>query len=129
MKAELQVTGKWQVSLAYEPSQKFCLNQEPINLLQHPNQRLSEVRRLEALLQRARNLLTALQQWQENLLKVGQFLVDRQQVFFSSQDALDLVPTPQQMVAQAVSLSDATVSRIVRGRYLLVYTQPSRIIP
>ena len=68
-------------------------------------------------------------QWQENILKVGQFLVERQQAFLSSRDRLDLVPTPQQLVAQAVGLSNATVSRIVRGRYLLVCDQKSLTIP
>ena len=129
LKAEPQGTGGWQVSLVYEASQQFCLNQEALNLLQLPLGRSQDVRRLEALLQKARSLLTALSQWQENLLKVGQFLVERQQAFLSSQDALDLLPTPQQMVAQAVGLSNATVSRIVRGRYLLVCGQQSRIVP
>lgn len=129
LKAELQETVGWQVSLVYEATQRFCLNQEALNLLQLPQGRSQDVRRLEALLQKARSLLTALSQWQENLLKVGQLLVERQQAFLSSQDALDLLPTPQQMVAQAVGLSNATVSRIVRGRYLLVCGQQSRIVP
>lgn len=129
LKAELQRNGEWQVCLVSTPSQRFCLNSEALNLLQQPNQKSSDVQRLEALWQKARSLLTALEQWQENLLKVGQFLVDRQQAFLSSQNTLDLVPTPQQMVAQAVGLSDATVSRIVRERFLLVCTQPSHTIP
>ena len=129
LKAEPQATGGWQVSLVYEASQRFCLNQVALNLLQQPNQRPQDTRRLEALLQKARSLLTALRQWQENLLKVGQFLVERQQAFLSSGDALDLLPTPQQMVAQAVGLSNATVSRIVRGRYLLVCGKQSRTVP
>lgn len=129
LKAEPQATGGWQVSLVYEASQRFCLNQEALNLLQQPNQRPQDMRRLEALLQKARSLLTALHQWQENLLKVGQFLVERQQAFLRSGDALDLLPTPQQMVAQAVGLSNATVSRIVRGRYLLVCGKQSRTVP
>lgn len=129
LKAEPQKPVGWQVSLVNEASQRFCLNQEALNLLQQSNGRSPDIQRLEALLQKARSLLTALHQWQENLLKVGQFLVERQQVFLISQDALDLLPTPQQMVAQAVGLSNATVSRIVRGRYLLVCAQQSRTIP
>lgn len=129
LKAEPQVNGEWQVSLVYEASQRFCLNQEALNLLQQPKGQSPDIRRLEALLQKARSLLTALHQWQENLLNVGQFLVERQQAFLSSGDALDLVPTPQQLVAQAVGLSNATVSRIVRGRYLLVCAQQSRTVP
>jgi len=129
LKAEPQANGRWQVSLAYEVSQQFCLNREALKLLQQSSGRSQERQKLESLLQKARSLLTALNQWQENLLKVGQFLVERQQAFLSSQDALDLVPTPQQMVAQAVGLSNATVSRIVRERYLLVCGQKSRMLP
>ncbi|WP_234017165.1 hypothetical protein [Nostoc sp. 'Lobaria pulmonaria (5183) cyanobiont'] len=55
--------------------------------------------------------------------------VERQQVFLQSQDKLDLVSTPQQLVAQSVGLSNSTVSLIVRGRYILVCDQHSRIIP
>jgi len=120
LKAESQATGGWQVSLTYEVNQRFCLNQEALSLLTKSDKRSQDVRRLETLLQKARSLLTALNQWQENILKVGQFLIDRQHVFLSSRDELDLVPTPQQLVAQAVGLSDATVSRIIRGRYLLI---------
>jgi RNA polymerase sigma-54 factor len=127
LQAEPQAMGSWQVSLVYEVNQRFCLNQEALSLLTS-NNRPQDVRQLD-LLQKARSLLTALNQWQENLLKVGQFLVDRQHVFLSSRDGLDLVPTPQQLVAQAVGLSDATVSRIVRERYLLLSNQPSRIVP
>lgn len=117
LKAEPQI-GSWQVTLTCEVEQQFCLNLEAINLLTTGRSRDTEG--LEALLNRAKSLLTALSQWQENLLKVGQFLVERQQAFLNNQDKLDLVPTPQQLIAQAVGLSSATVSRIVRGRYLLV---------
>jgi RNA polymerase sigma-54 factor len=119
----------WQVSLVYEVEQRFCLNQEAIGLLTKQDRRNRDTQRLESLLQNAQSLLTALKQWQENILKVGQFLVERQQAFLSSRDRLDLVPTPQQLVAQAVGLSNATVSRIVRGRYLLIGDQSSRIVP
>jgi RNA polymerase sigma-54 factor len=73
-------------------------------------------------------LLIALNQWQENLVKVGQFLVDRQQAFLDSRDPIDRVPTPQQLIAQMVGLSDATVSRIVRERYLLIAESPTQTI-
>ncbi len=128
LKAEPQTIGGWRVSLTYEVEQRFCLNPEAIELLTKSNKRSPETQKLEALLQKAQSLLTAVNQWQENLLKVGQFLVDRQQAFLGSQDRLDLVPTPQQLVAQAVGLSNATVSRIVRGRYMLISDQSSRII-
>ncbi|MBD2410819.1 RNA polymerase subunit sigma-54 [Nostoc calcicola FACHB-389] len=128
LKVEL-IAGSWQISLAYEVKQRFCLNSEAIKLLQESPKSRRDTQQLEALLQKARNLLTALQQWQENLLKVGKFLVERQQAFLQSRDKLDLVSTPQQLVAQSVGLSNSTVSRIVRGRYILVCNQPSRIIP
>ncbi len=129
LKAELLSSTFWQVSLVYEVEQRFCLNQEAIGLLTKQDRRNRDTQRLESLLQNAQSLLTTLKQWQENILKVGQFLVERQQTFFSSRDRLDLVPTPQQLVAQAVGLSNATVSRIVRGRYLPICEQPSRIVP
>ncbi|WP_448268087.1 RNA polymerase factor sigma-54 [Nostoc sp. DSM 114159] len=128
LKVEL-IAGSWQISLAYEVKQRFCLNSEAIKLLQESPKSRRDTQQLEALLQKARNLLTALQQWQENLLKVGKFLVERQQVFLQSRDKLDLVSTPQQLVAQSVGLSNSTVSRIVRGRYILVCNQHSQIIP
>ncbi len=128
LKAEPQALGCWQVSLTSEVEQRFCLNSEAMELLTK-TVRSQDAQRLEALLQKARSLLTALNQWQENILKVGQFLVDRQQAFLSSRDQLDLVPTPQQLVAQAVGLSNATVSRIVRGRYLLICAQKRITIP
>ncbi|MDZ8070348.1 MAG: RNA polymerase subunit sigma-54 [Nostoc sp. DedQUE08] len=128
LKVEL-IAGSWQISLAYEVKQRFCLNSEAIKLLQESPKARRDTQQLEALLQKARNLLTALQQWQENLLKVGKFLVERQQAFLQSRDKLDLVSTPQQLVAQSVGLSNSTVSRIVRGRYILVCNQHSRIIP
>lgn len=83
---------------------------------------------MESLLQKAQSLLTALDRWQENLAKVGQFLVDRQQAFLASREAIDLVPTPQQAIAQMVGLSDATISRIVRERYLLIAGDPTQTI-
>ena len=128
LKVEL-IAGNWQISLAYEVKQRFCLNSEAIKLFQESPKSRRDTQQLEALLQKARNLLTALQQWQENLLKVGKFLVERQQAFLQSRDKLDLVSTPQQLVAQSIGLSNSTVSRIVRGRHILVCNQHSRIIP
>ncbi|MCW5315116.1 RNA polymerase subunit sigma-54 [Nostoc sp. KVJ3] len=123
LQAEFNANG-WQVSLTSEVSQEFCLDEEAIALLAQSNHKMQET-----LLQQARNLLSALNQWQENLLKVGQFLVNRQQAFLTSKDSLDLVPTPQQLVAQSVGLSNATISRIVRDRYLLINGEKSRIVP
>lgn len=123
----LQTAGVWQVSLVCEVEQRFCLNQEAISLL--TSDKTQDKQRLEALLKKAQSLLIALKQWQENILKVGQFLVERQQTFLSSRERLDLVPTPQYLVAQAVGLSDATVSRIVRGRYILIGDLSSRTMP
>ncbi len=129
LQAELTANQTWQVSLIAQPRQRFCLNQEAIHLLQQPQAKAQDKQRLEKLLQKAQSLLTALDQWQENLLKVGQFLVERQQAFLHSQDALALIPTPQQIVAQSVGLSNATVSRIVRSRYLRVCGTRERTIP
>lgn len=129
LQAQLQTTGGWQVTLTYEVNQRFCLNQEALSLLTKPHNRPQDVERLKTLLQKARSLLTAVNQWQENILKVSQFLANRQQAFLSSGDGLDLVPTPQQIVAQEVGLSNATVSRIVQGRYLLICGQFNRTIP
>jgi len=128
LKAERQSGGDWQVSPISEVNQRFCLNGEAIELLAKSNKRSRDTQRLEVLLQKAQNLLTALNQWQENILKVGQFLVERQQAFLNSRNKLDLVPTPQQLVAQAVGLSNATVSRIVRGRYLLICDRQNQTI-
>jgi RNA polymerase sigma-54 factor len=118
----------WEVALVRAVESRFGLNAEAIALLDTP---LPPTKRqqLEALFQQAQSLLTALSQWQENLLKVGQFLCDRQQAFLRSRNPLDLLPTSQQLVAQAVSLSDATVSRIVRDRYLLLNLSPQQILP
>jgi RNA polymerase sigma-54 factor len=121
--------NRWEVSLAYEVSQEFCLDEEAIANLTQNHYSAKKNRELESLLEEARNLVKALNQWQENLLKVGEFLVNRQQAFLTSKDSVDLVPTPQQLVAQSVGLSDATVSRIVRERYLLIGGKQSRIIP
>lgn len=128
LKAELTASG-WQVSLTYEVEQRFCLNSEAVELLQKSQKQARDTQQLEALLKRAKSLLTALHLWQENLLKVGQFLVKRQQGFLQSRDRLDLVPTPQQLVAQSVGLSNSTISRIVRGRYMLICDQYSQIVP
>lgn len=127
LKATFQNNG-WLVSLAYEVDRDFCLNEEAVKLLAQTDRKSRERQRLEALLYKAQSLLTALNQWQENLLNVGRFLVDRQQAFLQSQDRCDLVPTPQQLIAQSVGLSDATISRIVRDRYLLIEAQPHRIL-
>ena len=123
--AEPQPSG-WQVSLACEVERDFCLNEDAIALI---TQSKPDTQRLENLLHKAQTLLTALKQWQENILKVGKFLVARQQTFLSSQNGLDLVPTQNQMVAQSVGLSNATISRIVRERYLLIQGQSSQIVP
>ncbi len=123
LQAELNANG-WQVSLTSEVSLEFCLDEEAIAMLVQSNHKMQET-----LLQQARNLLSALNQWQENLLQVGQFLVNRQQAFLTSKDSLDLVPTPQQLIAQSVGLSNATISRIVRERYLLISGGQSRIVP
>ncbi|MBV9387435.1 MAG: hypothetical protein JOZ78_13525 [Chroococcidiopsidaceae cyanobacterium CP_BM_ER_R8_30] len=122
-------SNQWQVSLAYEVSQDFCLNEETVSLLSQSKRNSRERQRLEALLQKAQNLLTALNQWQENLIKVGEFLVDRQQAFLASRNPVDLVPSPQQLIAQMVGLSNATISRIVRERYLLIAENPTQTIP
>ncbi|MEH1791557.1 MAG: hypothetical protein V7L17_02525 [Nostoc sp.] len=87
------------------------MDEEAIALLAQSNHKMQET-----LLQQARNLLSALNQWQENLLKVGQFLVNRQQAFLTSKDSLDLVPTPQQLIAQSVGLSNA-IAVLVYVRY------------
>jgi RNA polymerase sigma-54 factor len=128
LQAESQFKS-WQVSLAYEVERDICLNEDAIALLTKSDRKSSETRQMETLLQKARSLLTALNQWQENLLKVGQFLVERQSAFLDSQDSLDLVPTPQQIVAQALGLSNATVSRIVQHRHLLIKGQVNKIVP
>ncbi|MDF5724281.1 MAG: RNA polymerase subunit sigma-54 [Rhizonema sp. PD37] len=128
LKAELTTSG-WQISLTSEVEQRFCLNSEAVELLQKSQLRTRDIQQLEALFKRAKSLLTALHLWQKNLLKVGQFLVERQQAFLQSRDRLDLVTTPQQLVAQSVGLSNSTISRIVRGRYLLISNPYSQIFP
>ncbi|MDF5728175.1 MAG: RNA polymerase subunit sigma-54 [Rhizonema sp. PD38] len=127
LKAELTASG-WQIFLTSEVEQRFCLNSEAVELLQKSQLRTRNTQQLEALFKRAKSLLTALHLWQENLLKVGQFLVERQQAFLQSRDRLDLVTTPQQLVAQSVGLSNSTISRIVRGRYMLI-SNPYQIFP
>lgn len=123
LQVECQSSQEWRVSLIDDATARFSLNFEALKLLQQTNQRSQDIKKLELLLNQARTLLTALSQWQENLLKVGQFLVVRQQEFLHSQNTLDLIPTSQQLVAQSVGISNATVSRIVQGRYLLVCNQ------
>ena len=123
LRVECQSSGEWKVLLISDVTARFCLNPEALELLQQTNLRSPESKKLELLLNQARTLLTALSQWQENLLKVGQFLVIRQQEFLHSHNALDLIPTSQQLVAQSVGISNATVSRIVQGRYLLICHQ------
>ena len=129
LKAELTASG-WQISLTYEFEQRFCLNSEAIEQLPKSSAQTRDSQQLEVLLQKAKSLLTALHLWQENLLKVAQFLVERQQAFLQSRERLDLVPTPQQLVAQSVGLSNSTISRIVRLRYMLICCdQYSQIVP
>lgn len=129
LKAEPTEVGGWQVSLTHEVEQRFCLNAEAIKLLNKSRASTKDTQQLEALLKEAQSLLTALHQWQENLLKVSHYLVGRQQAFLQSRDRLDLIPTPQQLVAQSVGLSRSTVSRIVSSRYILICNEHSQIIP
>lgn len=128
LQAEPQPNGDWQVSLTSEIDQRFHLNPEAIDRLERSDSQSSQSQRLQELLQNARHLFTALRQWQENVLKIGEFLVHRQQVFLHSQNALDLVPTPQQLVSQTLELSNATVSRVVRDRFLRLCLSPERTI-
>lgn len=72
---------------------------------------------LQAHIQRARHFMAALQQRWTTLYRIGEYVMTYQQEFLT-QGALALRPLTQAMVAAALGLHEATISRAVHDKYI-----------
>lgn len=72
---------------------------------------------LKPYLDEARRFLQALDARTNTLMRIAEFLVERQQAFFEEGPAA-LRPLRQKDVAEALDLSESTVSRTTSGKYL-----------
>jgi RNA polymerase sigma-54 factor len=66
--------------------------------------------------QQARDVIRAVEQREETLLRIGAVLVERQGAFLKS-GVLALMPLTMKDVADELSLHESTISRAVQGKY------------
>ena len=110
----IENTGKLEVTL----NDTFLI-ESLTHKLKTSVKKTSSIKRNEAL-----SFITGLERRQKTLLKVAKFIVSKQEKFLLS--SKELLPLSLKQIAKSTGVSESTVSRIVRFKYLQL---PNRNIP
>ena len=96
---------------------KIRISQQYIKLLQDPNTPPETKKYIREKMKSARELISALEQRNQTILKIANFLVEYQKDFFKDGKSA-LKPLTLRQVAEATGLDESTISRAVNGKYM-----------
>ncbi len=87
-------------------------------ILEQKNNLLKEEKEfIKQRLNSAVNLMKGLEERRHSILKVTNYIVEKQKAFFE-EGVSKLVPLTMQRVSEAIGLHESTISRIVQGKYI-----------
>ncbi|MDF7671276.1 RNA polymerase factor sigma-54 [Orbaceae bacterium ESL0721] len=105
----------WRVGLNSEILPNLRINQHYANMVKSANEDDSHY--IKTSLQQANWFIKSIENRNETLLKVSQFIVDHQQAFFEYGEAY-MKPMILSDVATAINMHESTISRVTTQKYL-----------
>jgi RNA polymerase sigma-54 factor len=116
----------WEVSVKGPQSMEFSVNgyyKKRLDELQADRGRDRDERRHVAhYVERANDFIDCLEQRRRTMLKIGQFLIERQGGFVSTGNYDFLQSLTRTQVAQGLSLHESTISRATQGKFVQLAT-------
>jgi RNA polymerase sigma-54 factor len=114
---EIDQDGNYQLRINERDLPKIKINKKYIQLLKDPNTSPETKKYLREKMKSAKELISALEQRNQTILKIANFLIQYQKDFFSDGKS-GLKPLTLKEVAQATGLDESTISRAVSGKYM-----------
>ncbi len=112
----------WEVSVKGPTSIEFSLNgyyKKRLDELQEDRRKDKDERRhLSHFVERASNFIECLEQRHRTMLRIGQYLIQRQSGFVTTGDATFLLPLTRTQLAHDLSLHESTISRATQGKFV-----------
>lgn len=116
----------WEVSVRGPASSEFTVNgyykQRLEELKEAARVEKDERRHLAHYVERAGDFIDCLEQRRRTLMKVGQYLIERQSGFVSTGDVAFLVPLTRTQLAHDLDIHESTVSRATQGKFVQLAT-------
>jgi RNA polymerase sigma-54 factor len=109
--------GEYKIKVNEEEIPKIRINKYYINLLKNPNTSDETKKYIRNKIKQAKELIQAFQQRNKTILKITQFIIEKQKGFLKKGKSY-LNPLKLKDVAQAIGLDESTVSRAVHGKYV-----------
>ncbi len=110
-----KITGKWTAELNNDTVPTLRINQQYAAMEKISNE--SDSQYIRSHLQDANWFIKSVENRNETLLKVSQFIVERQQAFFEK-GAEYMKPMILSDVAEAIDMHESTISRVTTQKYL-----------
>lgn len=110
--------GEWSITLNPQALPRILMNENYSRKLSDASLSKEEKQFFRACKQKANWLTRILDQRAQTVLNVGEQIIAHQQAFLES-GAVALKPLTMQMVADAISMHESTISRVANQKYML----------
>jgi RNA polymerase sigma-54 factor len=111
----------WEIEVKGPQSNEFTVNgyyKKRLELDSEKKIDKDEKRHLTHYVDRARDFIDSLEMRKRTLLRIGQYLIERQAGFVSTGDAAFLQPLTRTQLAHDLELHESTISRATQGKYV-----------
>lgn len=116
----------WEVSVRGPSAAEFTVNgyykKRLEELQQQARAEKDEKRHLSHFVERAGDFIDCLEQRHRTMMRVGQYLIERQAGFVSTGDVSFLMPLTRTQLAHDLELHESTVSRATQGKFVQLAT-------
>jgi len=116
----------WEVSVRGPSASEFCVNgyykKRLEDLQQQAKVDKDERRHLVHFTGRAADLIECLEQRHRTMMRVGQYLIEKQAGFVSTGDVSFLMPLTRTQLAHDIDIHESTVSRATQGKFVQLST-------
>lgn len=109
--------GNFQIEVNRGPLPVLRINPQYMNLLKNPGLTAHEKKFLQERLTQALNFIKSIQQRGDTVLKISQYIVERQKSFFEGNINM-LSPMSLKDIAQALERNESTISRAINNKYM-----------
>ena len=116
----------WEVSVRGPSASEFCVNgyykKRLEDLQQQAKVDKDERRHLVHFTGRAADVIDCLEQRHRTMMRVGQYLIEKQAGFVSTGDVSFLMPLTRTQLAHDIDIHESTVSRATQGKFVQLST-------
>ena len=116
----------WEVSVKGPSSIEFSINgyyKKRLDELQDDRRKDKDERRhVSHFIERASNFIDCIQLRHRTMMRVGQYLIEKQVGFVSTGDAAFLIPLTRTILAHDLELHESTISRATQGKFVQLPT-------